>query len=168
MSHSACETYEAVLDAPFFEGSVSLGITLQGSALSGIDFLPPHSTVVSPSTELGRLVVAQLLAYFDDPGYCFSLPLAPRGTPFQHSVWQALRALAPGETRGYGELAQQLDTAPRAIGNACKSNAIPIIIPCHRVLAAKGLGGYCGAVSGPRLAIKQKLLAHERQAQRHV
>lgn len=87
----------------------------------------------------------QLDAYFEGKRTQFDLPLDPMGTPFQKKVWQALAAIPFGATRSYGELAVELGTAPRALGGACGRNPIPILIPCHRVLAAdRSLGGYSG------------------------
>jgi methylated-DNA-[protein]-cysteine S-methyltransferase len=96
-------------------------------------------------TTLLREARCQLEAYFDGARQVFSLPLAPPGTAFQRRVWQKLEKIPYGETMSYGEIAQALHSAPRAIGGACGANPIPIIIPCHRVLAANGaLGGYSG------------------------
>lgn len=162
--HQAVEPHEAIWDAPFFEGGVKLGITLGDGALRGIDFLPPNYPDRLPESELGHRIIDELLAYFTNPHFRFSIPLNPQGTPFQHRVWQALSAMQTGTTCSYGEFARPLGTAARAIGNACKANPIPIIVPCHRILASTGLGGYSGAVVGPSLAIKQRLLAHERAA----
>jgi len=87
----------------------------------------------------------QLDAYFYCELRAFDLPLAPAGTPFQQAVWREMLAIPRGRTRSYGELAARLDGAARAVGAACGANPIPIIIPCHRVLAAGGrMGGYSG------------------------
>lgn len=87
----------------------------------------------------------QLDAYFEGKLTQFDLPLDPMGTPFQKKVWQALARIPFGATRSYGELAAELGTAPRALGGACGRNPLPILIPCHRVLAAdRSLGGYSG------------------------
>ncbi len=84
--------------------------------------------------------------YFDGKLNAFDLPLAPPGTAFQRRVWNAMRKIPAGETRSYGDLAKTLKSAPRAIGQACGRNPIPIIIPCHRVLGSHGSpGGYSGA-----------------------
>lgn len=105
--------------------------------------------------------VAQIQDWFDDPRTVFDLPLAPHGTAFQQRVWAALRAIPPGETRSYGELAALLGSAARAVGQANGANPIPILIPCHRVLAARGaLGGYSGGDGPPT---KLWLLNHERR-----
>jgi methylated-DNA-[protein]-cysteine S-methyltransferase len=100
----------------------------------------------------------QLAAYFDHRLTHFDLPLAPAGSPFEQQVWQAMQRIPFGETRRYGELAMEIGSAPRAIGRACGKNPIPIVIPCHRVLARGGLGGYSG---GAGLPTKRLLLALE-------
>lgn len=86
------------------------------------------------------------------------VPIRLHGTPFQERVWAALTEIPYGQTRSYGQLARALGSAPRAVGQACKANPIAILVPCHRVLAAAGLGGYAGARNGPALARKEALL----------
>jgi len=86
----------------------------------------------------------QLQAYFDGKLSHFDLPLAPAGSPFEKRVWTAMQKIPYGETRCYGDLADAIHSAPRAVGGACGKNPIPIVIPCHRVLAKSGLGGYSG------------------------
>jgi methylated-DNA-[protein]-cysteine S-methyltransferase len=100
----------------------------------------------------------QLAAYFDGRLSRFDLPLAPAGTSFETNVWAAMQAIPYGETRCYGDLAHAIHSAPRAVGRACGKNPIPIVIPCHRVLARGGLGGYSGAGG---LGTKRQLLALE-------
>lgn len=91
----------------------------------------------------------QLDAYFDGDRRDFDLPLAPTGTAFQKAVWAALRQIPYGAVRTYGDLAATLKTHARAVGLACGRNPLPILIPCHRILAASGaLGGYSGG-EGP-------------------
>jgi methylated-DNA-[protein]-cysteine S-methyltransferase len=103
------------------------------------------------------LVLGQLEEYFAGTRRTFSVPLAPHGTAFQLSVWQALRAIPYGETLSYGELARRLGSAPRAVGAANGANPLPIIVPCHRVIGADGsLTGFGGG-----LGIKRALLALE-------
>ena len=101
---------------------------------------------------------AQLLAYFSGELTLFDLPLQPSGGALQQRVCQAMIAIPYGETRTYGELAKALGTAAQPIGQACAGNSIPIIIPCHRVLAAQGLGGYSGRGG---IETKIRLLEHE-------
>jgi len=87
----------------------------------------------------------QLDRYFDGAAAAFDLALAPAGTPLQQQVWRAMCAIPRGATRTYGALAREFGAPARAIGSACGSNPIPIIIPCHRIVAANGdLGGYSG------------------------
>lgn len=101
----------------------------------------------------------QLEAYFQGRRRDFDLPLAPQGTPFQKTVWQAMARIPHGATQSYGAMAKQLKSGPRAIGGACARNPIPILIPCHRILGAHGaLGGY-SAKGGVKT--KRRLLSHE-------
>jgi len=110
-------------------------------------------------TPLLRAAAGQLHDYFDGTCRHFQLPLAPHGTPFQRRVWAALERIPPGETRSYGDLARDLASGPRAVGQANGRNPIPIIIPCHRVVGADGsIGGYTGLDGLPT---KRFLLALE-------
>lgn len=111
-------------------------------------------TTSSLLSELAR----QLEDYFQGKRTCFDLPLSLRGTPFQLSVWQALREIPHGEVVTYGELARRIGRprAARAVGGAVGANPVPIVIPCHRVVAARGLGGY-----GPGRHWKERLLRLE-------
>ena len=96
-------------------------------------------------TELLTDAARQLDAYFEGELKRFDLPLAPHGTVFQKTLWKALEAIPYGQTLTYGQLGSRIDSSPRAIGGACGRNPIPIIIPCHRVLASGGkMGGYSG------------------------
>lgn len=113
------------------------------------------------ATPLLRRAAASLQAYFDGTVTAFDLPLAPPGTAFQQRVWRALRAIPPGATARYGDIARACGSAPRAVGQAVGANPIPILIPCHRVVAAAGPGGYSGAGG---LATKQFLLSLEARA----
>ncbi len=101
---------------------------------------------------------AQLREYFAGKRRAFDLPLAARASVFQARVWAALRAIPPGETRSYGELARALGSAARAVGRANATNPIAVIVPCHRVIGADG--GLTGFAFGTE--IKAWLLAHER------
>jgi methylated-DNA-[protein]-cysteine S-methyltransferase len=114
----------------------------------------PHGDKTPLLVEAAR----QLEAYLAGRLTHFDLPLAASGTAFDQRVWAAMRAIPYGETRTYGDLAHATDSGPRAIGGACGRNPIPIIVPCHRVLARGGLGGYSG---GEGLPTKQWLLSLE-------
>ncbi len=120
---------------------------------------PDESTLTIGDNRVLRSTVTQLQAYFRGELQCFDLPLNPRGTPFQRSVWSALNDIAFGSTASYREIAQQLGmpTATRAVGAANGRNPIPIVIPCHRVIGANGaLTGFGGG-----LPVKDYLLRLE-------
>jgi len=105
-----------------------------------------------------RQAETELAAYFAGDLRAFTVPLRLSGSPFQRSFLQALIDIPYGETREYGDLAKALGVSPQAIGQACGANPIPILIPCHRVLSATGLGGYSGAGG---VETKVALLKHE-------
>lgn len=113
--------------------------------------LSPHAKRINQSIQ----------NYFSNPKQSLSdLPLNQAKSEFQNRLRQALCAIPVGETRTYGELAEQLNSSPRAIGQACRHNPIPIIVPCHRVVAKTDLGGYSGSKQA-NLQKKQWLLRHE-------
>jgi len=103
----------------------------------------------------------QLNNYFSVANPVSTAALLPGGTKFQKSVWKELCKIPLGETRTYGEIAKILNSSARAVGNACRKNPIAIIIPCHRVVSATGIGGYAGKIEGKQLNIKRWLLKHE-------
>ncbi len=102
--------------------------------------------------------VRQLEAYFARRRQDFDLPLAPAGSSFHQDVWRLMCQIPFGQTATYGDLARQLGSAPQQVGSACGANPIAIVIPCHRVVAAKGLGGFSG---GAGVESKRFLLDHE-------
>jgi len=110
-------------------------------------------------TPLLKEAVRQLNAYFDGVLQAFDLPLKIEGTAFQKRVWKEMTRIPYGKVRAYGELAKRLDSSARSVGTACGQNRFPVIIPCHRVVAANGLGGYSGSGGG---ATKTALLNLER------
>ena len=87
---------------------------------------------------------SQLNDYFDRLRKNFDLPLEPPGTKFQQRVWSMMEQIPYGKTITYGEIAKALGSSARAVGMACGANPIPVIIPCHRVVAANDIGGYSG------------------------
>jgi methylated-DNA-[protein]-cysteine S-methyltransferase len=109
-------------------------------------------------TALLRSAREQLHAYFDTALTAFDLPLAPVGSPYRQSVWRALLGIPYGATRTYLDIAREAGGSPRSVGGANGANPIPIIIPCHRVVATNGPGGYSG---GDGLATKHALLRLE-------
>jgi methylated-DNA-[protein]-cysteine S-methyltransferase len=126
--------------------------------------LPSRSVADDPAgcaPVLPAAISGQLQDYFDDARATFDVPLALEGTAFQQRVWAALRAIPSGQTRTYGDLARELGTAARAIGQACRANPCPIVVPCHRVVGVQGLGGFAGDTSGRLMCVKRWLLSHE-------
>lgn len=99
----------------------------------------------SPRSPLLEEACAQLATYFDGTRRQFDLPLRVNGSAFQQAVCAAMSDIPYGETRSYGEIAKALGRPPQPVGQACGANPLPILIPCHRVLGAKGLGGFSGA-----------------------
>ena len=118
-----------------------LSVSEENDAIVKVDWKSPELAETSPLLEETR---KQLAAYFDGDLQEFDLPLAPRGDAFQQAVCDAMLAIPYGETTTYGAIAEKLGTYGQPVGKACGGNSIPIIIPCHRVLAVDGIGGYSG------------------------
>jgi len=144
---------------------MKVAVATRDDRVAEIRYLPPGAAAVSPRTELGEKAARQLEAYLANPDARFDLPLLIEGTPFQRRLWAALCEIPRGKTLTYGELARRLDAHSvamrRAVGQACGDNRLPIVIPCHRVVAANGIGGFAHATGGYLLEAKRWLLAHE-------
>lgn len=125
-------------------------------AITALTWSESGTTNDEAASPLLREAARQLRAYFEGTRQDFDLPLAPRGTDFQKQVYRAMQAIPYGETKSYGEIAEALEGCARAVGSACGSNPIPVIIPCHRVLAAGGKPGGFSGLGG--LDTKKKLL----------
>ncbi|MGH8742744.1 MAG: methylated-DNA--[protein]-cysteine S-methyltransferase [Burkholderiales bacterium] len=150
--------YQAKLKVSF----AVLGICHQGERLTRIDYLPRRTRALSPQTPFAAKVCRQLKAYLRDPDARFDLPVRMSGTPYQQRVWRAIQQIPRGHTLTYGEIARKLFSGPRAVGQACGANPVPLIVPCHRVLGSGKLGGFMNCDKGDPLAIKRWLLKHER------
>lgn len=138
-----------------------LGVVVDEEALLALDFLPDDVPAKPPVTRMAQQVWEELSAYLADPEHRFRLPLKLQGTPFQQRVWQQIAAIAPGATASYGDIATALHTSPRPVGTACGANPVPLVIPCHRVVARSGLGGFNGQKTNLTLDVKRWLLRHE-------
>ncbi|MEO6352789.1 MAG: methylated-DNA--[protein]-cysteine S-methyltransferase [Burkholderiaceae bacterium] len=153
--------FSAIVEAPFG----AIGIRTAASILQELVYLPPSfaARAADPADTLAEQTAVQVMRYLDDPDYFFDLPLPEIGTPFQRRVWQAIASIPRGQVLTYGQISQQLRSAPRAVGQACGANWFPLLIPCHRVTAAGGLGGFAhhDDASGFHLGVKRWLLAHE-------
>lgn len=155
--HPDPSLFDAVIETPLGP----LGIRLQEGRLAVVAFLDPERATPHAGSAGAAAVARMLDRYFADPRQPLRLPLAPAPTPYQSRVRNALLAIPPGETRSYGQLAAALGSGARAVAGACRANPLPILVPCHRVVAAAGPGGYAGARTGRPLQVKQWLLRHE-------
>ena len=149
-------------DVVFTTDLATIGLQFDGSKLIKVKYLSKTSTNAPPSKIIGS-VKNKIEKYLDPSSKTknINVDVLLNVTPFQDKVLKQLQKIPYGETRTYGEIAKILKTSPRAVGNACRYNPLPIIIPCHRVVAAKGIGGYDGARSGNLLKIKRQLLENE-------
>lgn len=165
--------YYDIWDSPL--GKILIGSNEEG--LSHLTFLKDDlkrellrlrekgEKVVRGSSQSNRESVKQLREYFQGKRQQFLLPMTLQGTPFQRKVWKALLRIPFGETRTYKQIAEEIGSRGyRAIGMACRTNRIGIVIPCHRVIASDGSpGGYTGESSeGGGVGLKEKLLSLER------
>lgn len=151
--------YQAIITTPIGK----IGLKTEADCLVKIEFLGPDLTDLKPTQPLAAVVVKQLHAYFKQPNFVFDIPVQLNTGKFQQQVLHQLQQIPRGEVISYGVLAKQLKTCAQAIGQACRRNPIPIVIPCHRVVAKDHLGGFSGARDGAMLDIKRWLLQHEQQ-----
>jgi methylated-DNA-[protein]-cysteine S-methyltransferase len=151
--------FSAVVPAPF--GHV--GIRTEAGSLRELVYLPQSFAKVLPVDAFTERVAQQVARYFEDPDYQFDLPKAEIGTVFQRKVWAVISSIPRGMVLTYGDVAKRIQSAPRAVGQACGANWFPIVIPCHRVTAASGLGGFAhhGEDDCFHSSVKRWLLAHE-------
>lgn len=156
--------YEALLDAPFGVVAIAmqsgqLVINLLHEAPSNEQLQNYHPTEIS--NPIVKQAYEQIQHYLKQPTTQFSASLhQQQGTAFEQRVWQAIADIPLGQVATYGQVAKKIGSGPRAVANACGANNVPLIIPCHRVVAQNGIGGYMqGKQNG--LLIKRWLLAHE-------
>lgn len=156
--HSISEgNFDAIHLAPF----AVLGIRTNGKAVTGLRYLSGDVAPSRPTSSLAREVVRQIERYLVEPDYVFDLPLEIDGSEFRKRVWKVMCEIPAGRTMTYGEVAERIGSAPRAVGGACGDNQIPLIIPCHRIVARNGIGGFMHTTGDIELGIKRWLLAHE-------
>ena len=154
---ASTERFDAIVQLPF----AFVGVRTCDGCVNEIRFLPDEVQAKAPANALARHVVDQLLAYCADSSTPIDLPLAVEGTDFQRRVWDQIACIPPGSTATYGELARRLNGEARAVGQACGDNRLPLAIPCHRVVAASGIGGFSHHRGGAYEGIKRWLLLHE-------
>jgi methylated-DNA-[protein]-cysteine S-methyltransferase len=152
--------YDVTVEFPKFK----VGVATRDGAVIELKYLPLSAPSISAASELAKRAERQLEGYKRDPNSAFDLPMVIEGSDLQKAVWKAMCAIPRGKTRTYGDLARELGTDPREIGQACGDNRLPLVIPCHRIVAANGIGGFAHATSGYLLETKRWLLMHEAAA----
>jgi len=151
--------YQTVFNTPIGK----IGLVVSQIGLMKLDFLSATSPLISARDTLTQQITTDIKNYFTSSHHIFSSPFDLHITPFQQTVLDQLKKIPPGDVLTYGQIAEKIRSGARAVGNACRKNPVPILIPCHRVIAASGIGGYSGARSGELLDIKQWLLGHEKE-----
>jgi methylated-DNA-[protein]-cysteine S-methyltransferase len=151
------ESFQARMEAPF----AVIGIRTRGERLSGLEYLPRGAATLKPQTAFAKEVCRQIAAYLKDPRFAFDLAFDLEGSAYQCRVWKAVQAVPPGEVLSYRDLARRIGSAPRPVGTACGANRIPLLIPCDRVVASNGIGGFMHSRRGTAIGIKRWLLHHE-------
>jgi methylated-DNA-[protein]-cysteine S-methyltransferase len=152
--------WNAVIEFP----KMKVAVVTRDERIVGIRYLPLDADSKAPDNELAARAVRQLERYREDPDVKFDLPLLIEGTEFQGRLWAALCEIPRGRTLTYGEMARKLGGEARAVGQACGDNRLPIVIPCHRVVAADGIGGFSHSTGGYLIEAKRWLLMHESSA----
>jgi methylated-DNA-[protein]-cysteine S-methyltransferase len=152
-------SFNAIVPAPFG----ALGIRTQEGRVRELVYLPPSFEEKAADNEVAAQAAEQVARYLADPDFRFDLPLFEAGTDFQRRVWGEISSIPRGSVKTYGQLAKTVGSAPRAVGQACGANWFPLIIPCHRVTASGGLGGFSNQddENGFHLSVKRWLLRHE-------
>jgi methylated-DNA-[protein]-cysteine S-methyltransferase len=148
-------------DAVFASPVGKLGICVQGKILCRLEFLSARYRFREAQSAQTDSVQQSILGYFEDPYRSPQIDVQLSGTVFQRRVWRALRRIPAGKVITYGALAERLGTSARAVGNACRSNPVPLVVPCHRVVARHGPGGFAGDHRGRLVQVKQWLLRAE-------
>ncbi len=148
--------HDVIINAPF--GCV--GVNIENDCVTGFSLLPTQQMVRDVVGLCAQNAKQQISQYLQNADAKIDTPYKLAGTPFQQRVWKAISAIPVGEVMTYSELAEKVGSGPRAVANACGANSLPLIIPCHRVVAKNGLGGFMQGVDGG-LKIKAWLLAHE-------
>jgi methylated-DNA-[protein]-cysteine S-methyltransferase len=151
--------YDFLYDSP----TGQLGVCLDKDSITRIVWLEqstPDQTISKPiNARLKKKIISALDNYFKSGLIDAGISLSPEGTPFQKKVWLMLKTIPYGSVRTYGDVAKELNSSSRAVGQACRRNNIPLFIPCHRVVAVKGIGGFMGGYR--HVERKRWLLQHE-------
>jgi len=153
--------WDAVIDFP----RMKVAVATREERIVGIRYLPLAAESKAPVNGLAERAARQLERYREDPDTKFDLPLLIEGTDFQRRVWEIMCGIPRGRTLTYGEVARKMGEAnfdaARVVGQACGDNRLPIVIPCHRVVGADGIGGFSHTTDGYLIEVKRWLLMHE-------
>jgi len=155
--NKAAIDYQFIIPTPVGK----LGLLVAEQSVRYLSYVDDRCKTKIPKNGLAATVYQQLLEYFQQQRKKFDLPLSPVGTDYQKRVWQRLLKISYGQSFTYGDIAEQLGSGPRAVGNACRWNPISIIVPCHRVVSKTDIGGYTGKVAGEKVERKIQLLEME-------
>lgn len=155
----ASTLFNAIVPAAFG----AIGIRSADGRVLELVYLPPTFAEKAANSEVAEQAARQVAHYLQDPDFRFDLPLMDAGTAFQRRVWSEIAAIPRGKVKTYGQVAKTIGSAPRAVGQACGANWFPLVIPCHRVTASGGLGGFSNQddENGFHLSVKRWLLRHE-------
>ena len=152
--------YDVTVEFPKFK----VGVATRDGVVTSLKYLPSSSPSVAAKNPLAEKAAQQLEAYKRDANSAFDLPVMIEGTELQKAVWRAMCAIPRGKTRTYGDVGKELGADARDIGQCCGDNRLPLVIPCHRIVAADGIGGFAHATSGYLVETKRWLLMHEAAA----
>lgn len=148
--------YDALINTPF--GAIAISTHANQLAIEFLTESPSKENKQSTNSLVAK-AYEQIIQYLQNPA-SFNLPVSLHGTEYQQRVWQAIASIPLGQTRTYGQLAHQIGSGPRAVANACGANQLPLVIPCHRVVAQNGIGGFMQSKPNG-LQVKKWLLKHE-------
>lgn len=158
MSKLELNDFDAVVAAPF--GAV--GIKVEHDYLSGLRLMPQAQAEYCADQPFVQHAALTIKRYLADASVPLDIPFLLQGTPFQQRVWRMMQQIPLGEVWSYGALAERVHSGPRAVANVCGANLLPLLIPCHRIVAKQGLGGFMKGVE-QGLDIKRWLLQHEQR-----
>lgn len=150
--------FDAVIASPI----ACLGLLENDGALTRIVFLGERASLRAPKSALLCEVQTQLDRYFINPEHRFTVPYRLSGSDYRLRVWEQISRIPLGAVQSYAQIASAIHSAPRAVGGACGANPLPLIVPCHRVVASQGLGGFNARRDHCDWSwIKRWLLTHE-------
>jgi len=158
MPKQIAELFSSIVEVPFG----AIGIRVEHGELRELTYLPPEYEPKPGQDSLSKKIAKQVQAYIKNPDFEFDIDLPIVGTDHQRKVWNVINAIPRGSVLTYAQVAKRISSAPRAVGQACGANWYPLIIPCHRVTATGGIGGFARHDGGFHQNVKRWLLQHER------